>query len=220
MTQNRAKILENEFDEFLKSCNWNEERKFLNDDLQKYFNTYGRTFDDCIYVSLVYFKGFEAINQGLIRPNDYLLNWVKKVDRNRSAKIIANLIATQLVSSLEDLISELVVYGKNNINFFLDDYNALENNVSNDLILYLKPTGKKKYKWPLYLNKLFNIEIPSFIEETLKDLLKTRHDASHTDIDSQENKSGEVIRLWTLGARSLLQKLTFSLQIKMSKNQN
>lgn len=215
MTQDRAKELETEFDEFLKSCKWDEERNSLNVDLKKYFNMYGRTFDDTQYIALVYLQGFEAITQGLIKPSNHLQHWVKKIDRGRSAKIIANLIAILLVSSLEDLIGELLDYGKNTTASFKNDYNILQNSVNKDLMYYLRPTAKKNFKWPLYLKRLFNIELAPFMEESLLDLLKARHDASHTDIDRQNDKNGEVLKLWALGARALLQKLTFSLQIRI-----
>ena len=95
MDQSQALELEKKIDEKLLNSNLDKEIRSLNQELSEIFNSYNQTFNDCMYVSKIYFAGFDAIDQGVIKDESgRVYAWVKDVRvRPRSGKIITNLIA-------------------------------------------------------------------------------------------------------------------------------
>ncbi len=199
MINNKIKEVEKKLDDLIKNSKWEEIKVKLPRELQDKYNNINNNFTYCFNISLIFYNGFEAIKNNQIDVSSDLKKWTNNCNRKLNNEIFHRLIATQFCSFFEGFISEMIDWSKGNNDKFKKKYEELNLSVKNDLMCYLKPSGKKQYDFPKYLMELYQIDgIDNSIIESLKDMISKRQVSSHENIKSTLDKenSGERLKVW------------------------
>lgn len=238
--ENKLVYLEQKIEELLVSQDLQIKKRELPSELNRMFDRYAETLYDILCVGLTFFRGFNAITQDELKMEEEAENlvrkWVKSTDRNRSGRIIANLSANGYVAALEDFLNDIDEYVRNKIleeknngralSKFRIDYENIEkesNRTPPDkkpLIFYLKPSGRKKYRWLEMLKKLYRMNLDPSVDEVIKDMISNRQAASHQAIHKQTMAvSGEQLKLWHLGTLYLILSLVVAVHDRIKKKE-
>lgn len=158
---------------------------------------------DVIAVGMVFFQGFAALDAGALDASPLLKQWLKGPEtRERSARLVANLVATQLCAELDSYVPSLASFGREYSPEFAERYDRLKRDINSAKDLkrersvdeVLRPSGQKWTKWPERAGQLFEVDLDPQATEGLRDLVGARQCAAH---ESHKNSySGEHISMW------------------------
>ncbi len=188
----------------------------IDEPLRSLWNKYARISTDVSAANLVYLAGFNGIMDGTIKASHTLTNWVKSINRKRSANFMGGICAVFLTATLQDFTQALVEHWFENC----EDSNKQTRSVGIDscdkLKKWISPTAKSG-GWFNKLDKLLGYKADPELVAIIEDMLKHRTTASHEDIGELSTPTGEQIKLWGLATYNLVSELIRSIKEKTDK---
>ncbi|MBE0415656.1 MAG: hypothetical protein IBX36_03850 [Dehalococcoidia bacterium] len=189
--------------------------KQFDEPLRGIWNKYARIPTDISAVNLVYLAGFNGISDGTIKASETLSNWVRNIDRQRSANFIGGICASFLTAALEDFTKALAEYWFANCE---DSENrirsiGIDHLTSKDLKNWVSPTARSG-RWFQRIERLFGYRADPEAVAIIEDMLKSRTVATHEEIGSFDTPTGERLKLWGLATRNLIFELLRTIKEK------
>ena len=190
--------------------------KHLDEPLKSFWNKYGRISTDVSAVMLIYLAGFDGITDGTIKASKTLTNWVRNIDRRRSANFMGGMCAVFLTATLQDCTETLVEYWFGNCEDSKKQIQSIGIENLDELKRWISPTAKSGV-WFTRLDKLIGYKADPELIVVIEDMLKCRTTASHEEIDEFDTPTGERIKLWGLATYNLISELIRNIKEKIDK---
>lgn len=164
---------------------------------------------DLLRVGLIFMEGFGAIRSGDLDAEPVLRDWtVEKGAEFRANRMVANVVALGLCTTLDDVLPKVVTYGKKHSFTFLARCQLLG---EKDLEAAIRPSTKRDLDWPRGLLNAFSVKWDDLIGEALRDLAGVRNRAVHELPEELPDYWGDRIQAWEESAIWLVQSLVLRL---------
>lgn len=190
--------------------------KHIDEPLRTIWNKSARISTDVSAVDLLYLAGFDGIMDGTIKASDTLTNWVKSIDRRRSANLMGGICAVFLTATLEHCIQASVEHWCENCEDANKQTRSLRIDSLDKLREWIRPTAKSG-EWFKRLGKLLGYKADPKLVAILEGMLKHRTTTSHEDIGGLSTPTGEQIKLWGLATCNLVYEIIRSIEEKTGK---
>lgn len=190
--------------------------KQLDEPWKSFWSKYARISTDVSATNLVYLAGFDEITDGTIKASEALTNWVRNIDRKRSANFMGGICAVFLTATLQNFTEALVKYWFENCEDSEEHIQSIEIGNFDELKTWISPTAKSG-RWFTRLGKLLGYKPDPELITIIEDMLKCRTTAAHEGIDGIDTPTGEQIKLWSLATYNLISELIQNIKEKIDK---
>jgi hypothetical protein len=160
----------------------------------------------------VYFLGFNAIASGRIEAESDLVQWVKAIEPSRNHALVARVISTNTIASLENYISTIYKAALGTYDSMRTIAKRYKEQTGTPLDVAIKPSAKASLRWPEPLLHVFNIDSDATTIETLKHLVDYRNKASHEDLLHAPEVSPKQIAMWILSAHAFVYQIALGVE--------
>ena len=213
MTPDRAAKMFKSYSKSATSQRYDERFSQIPQSIRDLVKVHINGMQDALYLTRVFFAGFEAIAGDKIKAESDTISWVKNIEKSRSYKLMARLVAVNTVSSLENYIDTLYEAASSIYESIKDAAKRYYQENKRELPAALKPSGKKSTAWTEALVRLFNVDTDTDTIYILKDLVYFRNQASHEDVIYAHAVSPEQIALWLIASHVFIYQVAIGVQV-------